>query len=1397
MMLIAPAAFGASLLVPQSWQQTAWAQEMTGAAKRLDGNGEPETTNSLAGDLDLTFGVDGTVTSDLGNQLNDSASAVAVQPDGKVIAVGYVLTNSTGKDFAVLRLNPNGSPDATFSDDGKLGFSFNSGTRDDIARAVAVQPDGKIVVAGEADVLGSGNFDVVIARLNADGSFDASFGNNGKITTNLPNNRADFGRALALQPDGKILVIGYSNRPTSGDDFLILRYNSNGSLDTTFDGDGIVTADILTNREDRAAAVTLQVDGKIVVAGYTSDPSFKNNFAIVRYNANGSLDSSFNGTGKVTIDLNLNSDDLANAIALQGDGKILVAGRSADDFGLVRYNSDGSVDALFGGGDGVVTTNFGTGATDIGRAVVVQGNGRITIAGRSRSELAFARYNNDGTLDSSFDNDGLLVQNAGNNFISSFGGYWGMALQADGKIVAAGDGWRDGFGNDFTVSRLNANGTFDLSFGGGDGIAATDFAGRFDEARSVAVQPDGKIVMAGTAQNSTGGTDFAVARFKTNGTLDPSFDNDGLVTTDIQGHPDEAGWAVAIQPDGKILVAGNTDNALDGNVDDGALIRYNSNGTIDSTFGSGGVAILTGKYVTSGGLAWIRNRSIALQPDGKIVVAGEAHYVSVHCDGLVARYNANGILDGSFGFTVGGVSVIDYNTNDTFKSVVLQSDGKVVAAGSADNGTSALTSDFLLVRLSSNGILDSSFDGDGKVLTNFANNNFDAAYDIAVQADGKLIAVGETVTDGTGSDFGVARYNTNGSLDTSFAGGDGLANIDYFGYREYCSGVVLQPDGKIILAGFVDAQIDTGYGVIKLNQNGTFDTSFGGGTGRIRTLFGDAVGTALDPGPNDVALQANGKILVAGKIDFNSTDRDFTLVRYHNDNLACVYTLDPTSGNFSAAGGNGSVNVMASAGCEWSATSSTAWITISSAASGSGNATISFTVSPNTDGARTGVITVDGGPTLMVSQSGALPIIQFSAGSYSKPESGGSTNITVTRIGDTAGAGTVNFNTGNNSYVPCNQINGVAVQNCDFILSSGTLNFAAGQSSRSFPIIIIEDLYAEGDETINLTLSNPSNAVLGAQSTATLMIVDNDSGTPGTNPLDTAQAFVRQHYYDFLGRLPDDGGLAYWTNEIAQCGTNQACINNKRVDVSNAFFYEQEYQQTASYVFLLYRAAFGNDQPFPNPDFFDANLSPALHEETKKLPRYLSFVRDRAQVVGGSDLAQTQQALANAFVQRPEFVTKYPMSLTGPQFVASVLATILNASGVDLSSQSTTLNTHFTNGGRGLVLFHLANDYWNGCNRLPGSPAAPCVPAGFGAAVDNRAFIDAEYNRSFVYSQYSGYLRRDGDISGFIFWLNEVSKAPPRNATTQHAMVCSFITSAEYQQRLSPVVTHFNSECGP
>lgn len=391
----------------------------------------------------------------------------------------------------------------------------------------------------------------------------------------------------------------------------------------------------------------------------------------------------------------------------------------------------------------------------------------------------------------------------------------------------------------------------------------------------------------------------------------------------------------------------------------------------------------------------------------------------------------------------------------------------------------------------------------------------------------------------------------------------------------------------------------------------------------------------------------------------------------------------------------------------------------------------------------------------------AGPQIRFSAPAYSASEGTQSASLTVTRTGATTGVSTVDFVTAD----------GTAQQRSDYTIAAGTIDFAAGETSKTITLPISDDLYVEGDETLSATLSNPTGATLSSPGTATLTITNNDSGQPATNPLDTAQFFVRQHYYDFLSRLPDQGGLDYWSNEISSCGSDQNCIRARRKGVSNAFFYELEFQQTGAYVYRLCRAAYGNDQPSPNPD--TGNVS-----EARKIPSYTVFVRDRARVVGGANLAQSQLDLANAFVQRAEFLARYPASLSGPQFVDALLARIGTDSGVNLGSQRSALINLLNQGGRGAVLYRLADD------NLQTNP------------ISNRPFVDAEYTRSFVYTQYAGYLRRDADIGGFLFWLQQVNRFPVRDSTIQQAMVCAFITSAEYQQRFSPVVTHSNSECG-
>ena len=367
--------------------------------------------------------------------------------------------------------------------------------------------------------------------------------------------------------------------------------------------------------------------------------------------------------------------------------------------------------------------------------------------------------------------------------------------------------------------------------------------------------------------------------------------------------------------------------------------------------------------------------------------------------------------------------------------------------------------------------------------------------------------------------------------------------------------------------------------------------------------------------------------------------------------------------------------------------------------------------------------------------------VQFESSSYTVSEGAGSVRIRVTRSG--------NLSPSTVEYVVTD---GSALQRTDYTLAAGTISFAAGEGSRSFTLLIIDDVYVEGPETINLSLNSPSGGFsLDAASTATLTIQDNDTAQPSINPMDEAASFVRQHYYDFLNRLPDQGGLDYWTQQITQCGNDAQCIRNKRIDVSNAFFYELEFQESGAYIYRIYKAAFGTLPGAPNR----ANVT------------YAQFMPDRSRVIGGPQLDASKTEFANAFVQRPAFTAQYSTSMTAAQYVDALNANTGNSL---TQAQRDALVSGLQSGAetRGTVLRTIA---------------------------DNAAFIDREYNASFVLTEYFGYLRRDPDQGGYDFWLGQVNRYPIRNVAVQHAMVCSFITSAEYQNRFSSVVTHTNAEC--
>jgi uncharacterized delta-60 repeat protein len=393
------------------------------------------------GDLDTTFSSDGKVTTAVGLG-TDTAWSVVLQSDGKIVAAGESY-NGTNNDFAVVRYNTDGSLDTTFGTEGKVTTAIGSGT--DTAYSVVLQSDGKIVAAGHARF---GNDDFAVVRYNTDGSLDETFGIEGIVTTAIGSG-SDIAYSVVLQSDGKIVAAGFS-RIGLNNDFAVVRYNTDGSLDETFGIEGIVTTFIGSGTADIAYSVVLQSDGKIVAAG-ESRIGPNNDFAVVRYNTDGSLDETFGIEGIVTTAIGL-SADVANSVVLQSDGKIVAAGYSYngtnDDFAVVRYNTDGSLDETFGI-EGIVTTAIGS-ELDIAHSVVLQSDGKIVATGESYNGLnydfAIVRYNTNGLLDTTFSGDGIVTTAIG---LSDDAAY-SVVLQSDGKIVAAGYSY-SGTNDDFAV----------------------------------------------------------------------------------------------------------------------------------------------------------------------------------------------------------------------------------------------------------------------------------------------------------------------------------------------------------------------------------------------------------------------------------------------------------------------------------------------------------------------------------------------------------------------------------------------------------------------------------------------------------------------------------------------------------------------------------------------------------------------------------------------------------------------------------------------------------------------------------------------------------------------------------------------------------------------------------
>lgn len=813
----------------------------------------PSASHASPGDLDPAYNGTGQARYSFGTSGDYTAGAVP-QADGRIVVAGTTY-NGSSADWCVLRYNSDGSPDVSFGSGGRV--LIHVGERAECT-AVRLQPDGMIVLAGSASTSPTAPPKIRVLRLQTGGALDPNFGVGGIVTTDI-GVQDDKATDLRVQTDGRIVVCG-NTRSANGleSDWFVARYLTNGQLDASFDGDGRALISFTTHY-DQAYALLVMGDGSIVVAGSAEVVTFTDRLALARLTSSGTLDATFDGDGRVVTSL-LGRHDVARGVAIQAgtptiadrlvvtghaqtagnqevimvarynlngtldttfdtDGwlttalgnfaqaydltvistsflgrKILVTGGAGTNSSRVltaRYNADGTLDTTFDT-DGIVQTTIGSGY-EYGQAVFML-SGSVVVAGTARpgaeEDYAVLRYTTTGALDTSFDTDGVRLDNVGVARANA----GGAALQSDGKLVAGGDL------NNFSLiaARYTDAGQLDTSFGGGDGVASLD-PGAFVSGRDAAVQADGRVVVAG-AMEAVSGRRFAVARFTSAGVPDLSFGTGGTTSISV-GNGNTYHAEILSLPDGRVVLGGECEYGPLGSSNVGmALARLRSDGTPDPSFGDQGRVVIPFGTIAEG-------HAIARQPDGRVLIAG---FVLQGVTGTfrmaAVRVDSTGELDATFG-SGGYFSAAVGSGSAMANAIALQADGRIVLAGEAIGSDS----DFALLRLTPQGTLDPTFDGDGIVVRSLSLPGDDRANAVALQPDGKILAVGSS-WNGTKTVYSVARFDSTGQLDLSY-GSSGERFVNFAGsYADAARAVALDGQGRTLLAG------DTGglFGVARL-----------------------------------------------------------------------------------------------------------------------------------------------------------------------------------------------------------------------------------------------------------------------------------------------------------------------------------------------------------------------------------------------------------------------------------------------------------------------------------------------------------------------------------------------------------------------------------------------------
>lgn len=771
-------------------------------------NGAPR--NNIA-----RLNADGTLDTSFGagqSGANLSVFAVAVQPDGRIVIGGaFTQVNGVARN-RIARLNADGSLDTSFG-------AGQSGVADQVL-ALAIQPDGRIVIGGWFTEV-NGVTRHHLARLNADGTLDMSFG--GGVG-------GSHVRTLAVQPDGRIVIGGEFTQVNGAPRTRIARLNADGTLDTSF-GQGQNGVNVVLY------AVALQADGRVLIGGNFTQVNGVARNGIARLNADGTLDASF-GTGQS------GTNNWVFAMAAQTNGQIVIGGlftqvNGAPRNSIARLNVDGTLDTTFGDGQ--------SGANDFVYAMAIQMDGRIVIAGgftqvngvaRGRVARLFGGGGCQAALTPSSVN---MPNRGGSGAVAVTVGaecQWTAISNAPWvRIISAGSGSGNGIvsylvlmnlgagprtgtltiaGRTFTINQggrvaepPHAPGGLDESFGAGQSGAPVNA-----DVMAVAVQADGRVLIGGNFTQVNGAARRYLARLNADGTLDTGF---GVGPNGL----DDFVFAVAVQPDGRILIGGFF-NEVNG-VMRRKIARLNADGTLDMSFGAG----------QSGADGLVQ--SIAVQPDGRILIGGNFNQVNGVPRKGVARLNADGTLDAAFGDGQSGV-------DGAVGTIALQSDGRVLIGGNF-NQVNGVVRDYL-ARLNADGTLDTNF-GTGQGGTDWI---VDA---IAVQPDGRIVLGGRFTRVHGMTRRGFARLNADGTPDMTF---EAFLSED----ESAVFSLALHPNGRIVVGGHFGQVNGIGRNQIaRLNADGTLDVGFGAGQ--------SGVTGGASPVVRCIALQTDGRILIGGR----------------------------------------------------------------------------------------------------------------------------------------------------------------------------------------------------------------------------------------------------------------------------------------------------------------------------------------------------------------------------------------------------------------------------------------------------------------------------------------------------------------------------------------------------